>query len=554
MEASQQTNSNNSNNSNNTSNNTNINQQGSAASAKAIEIQLAKYQVPDTVTENGAPAFTTTGDKCLDLFAACVRGTPEGRVIELTDAAWNESPKHTLAISLHNRDCRKNGGKGEKLTTYLQLLWYRVIHPLTYLLNLQVFVEHGYFKDLFILVEMACQRGLQMLGATTWIELEVFAEFLRNDIAALDNAAGNRVPLTLAGKWAPTEKTHYDKKRNGNQAWVLAHLLFPGKKNSEAMMLYRRAISRLRENLKVVERYMAAGQWDKIDFATLPSKAHRLLRKAFTKHVPEQYQQYLDSLKKGEVKINSTGTQPHELVEVYLNEHSVLDGTIEGQWTNILKTLAELGTLDYAIAISDVSGSMSGLPMTVAIALGLVVSLLNSSPFKRKLITFSANPELHTVTGDTLYDMVNSVKNMSWGCNTDLLAVFQLLLNFAGMHQVSAENMPNTLFVFTDMQFDKAEKSDWKTTYQTILDMYTAAGYKVPNIVFWNLRDTKASFPTRADTPGVSLVSGFSADLLKVFMDGDLADMTPLKVMLATIAPYLEKVNVHPAENQKQKL
>jgi len=379
------------------------------------------------------------------------------------------------------------------------------------------------------------------------VELEYFSEWITKDKLALEAKTDlDKIPVTLAAKWAPTEKTHFDKKENGNQAYILAQQLFPGSKGMTAMKKYRKVMSSLRENINVVERLMAAGRWSEINFATLPAKAHRLLRKAFAKHAPEEYQKYLKLLSEGKVKINSTGTQPHELVKTCMAGEN--DQTIEGQWKDLVQKLANAGTLGSALAISDVSGSMSGTPMEVSIAFGILLSELVSEPFKGQLITFSEKPELHQVSGSTLYEKVKDVSKMKWGMNTDLMAVFKLLLNFAKICHVRPKDMVKTLFIFTDMQFDTAESKPWKTTYQNIQDLYVQNGYPVPQIVFWNLRDTAASFPVKADCPGVSLVSGFSSELLKVFLSGDITDMTPMKVMMMALDPYLDLVKVHPQD------
>lgn len=135
--------------------------------------------------------------------------------------------------------------------------------------------------------------------------------------------------------------------------------------------------------------------------------------------------------------IKSTGTQPHELIKPYLSEGTwndtteasepaSLDLTIEGQWKNLINKLAESGHFRRCQAVCDVSGSMSGVPMEVAVALGLVVAELTEEPFKNKLITFSEDPKFHTIKGTSLFDKVKDVKNMEWGGSTDLLKVFEV--------------------------------------------------------------------------------------------------------------------------------
>lgn len=298
---------------------------------------------------------------------------------------------------------------------------------------------------------------------------------------------------------------------------------------------------------------MSEGRWSEIEFGKVPSKAHRQLRKAFGVRASERYQEYLNGLAKGTEKVNVKGTQPHELVTHYLN-NDMFDQVIESQWDTLINKLQQAGSLSKALAVVDVSGSMDGLPMQVSIALGLVVSQLTTPPFTNKCITFSQQPEWHTVNGNNLQEKVKNLKNMSWGYNTNLLAVFTLILEQAKSNHLAPERMIETLFIFTDMQFDSGvsvttwktmsseEKCDWNTTHDTIQLMYNEAGYTMPHIVYWNLRAAKPAIPCTKDTSGVAMVSGFSSDLLKLFMDG--TEFTPEFMMMKAIAPYLDLVQL----------
>lgn len=334
-----------------------------------------------------------------------------------------------------------------------------------------------------------------------------------------------------------------------------------------------------------------------------------------------------------------------------------------GQWKDLIAKLAATGTFKNTQAICDVSGSMEGTPMEVAIALGLVVAELTQEPFRNKLITFHEQPTLHTITGDSLRDRVTSVAGMPWGGNTDLLAVFKLLLT-------EAENNPNAqmvekLFIFSDMQFDEAagvgqytpapaynygvptrhlaadddkeeeeemevdadepvagdtekaeempavvasavsepeipagdavkvaatdetpdkEKKDddgegsedrgfglfddyneinraeriettWATTYESICRMFASTRFAVPKIIFWNLRATHKSFPVQKDEVGTALISGFSAQMMKAFLAGDMVEFSPVSIMNEVLdkyeitpVPQQERVPIHAAQ------
>ena len=509
--------------------------------------------LPDTITENGMRAHSSTGNPLLDFFTQSVRDCEEPIFLGMLRKCMETDPKSTLAMLLHLRDPR--GGKGEKLLSIYACLWLRTYKPRTYLLNLPVMIEHGCFKDILKIVELCNERKVEKLGENNWVELEYFAEILKKDCETFIQQ--EKPTLTLSGKWAPTENTHFDHKKAGRQAKVLACILFPDSKTR--MKEYRKMLGNLRENLRVVERLMCQNRWDEIKFGNVPSKAHRLLRNAFGKKQEERYKEYLSNLSKGKEKINVSGTEPHDLVKNYFNDEE-LDGTIEGQWNELMKKLKESGNLSNSLAVVDVSGSMLGIPILVSISLGIVVSELSTGIFKNKCITFSQKPKLHDIKGSSLFERVNSVKNMEWGMNTDLMAVFDLILEKGK----ETSDMIETLYIFTDMQFDTVDISKstswenqsnwdrqqsnwtWADTYQTICNKYENCGFKVPKIVFWNLRATDPAFPTTKDTPGVALVSGFSPNLLKVFME--LGELNPEIVLQKTLEPYMDLVKLHPLE------
>ena len=66
--------------------------------------------------------------------------------------------------------------------------------------------------------------------------------------------------------------------------------------------------------------------------------------------------------------------------------------------------------------------------------------------------------------------------------------------------------------------------------------MFRVANYRRPNVVFWNLNGQKTTFPVTQNEEGVCLVSGFSADLLKLFLSGGA--ISPLGIMLEAVQPY----------------
>jgi hypothetical protein len=488
---------------------------------KEFSSKYVKYKnVPDTKTENGAPAYSSTGNSLVDFFTKTVRGLDLNTLYSMLYACWSASPTKTVKLIQHLRDPRD--GKGEKLLGQKCLYWLRKYKPKTYILNLSRFAANGYFKDFLQVVESADKDNLPKLGNTTFIELELFAAVLKCD----KEQADQKKPISLCAKWAPSLKTKYHKYAN-----KIACLLFP----KEQQKQYRKLLSQLRECTHILERLECAKRWEEIKFDQVPAVAHKRNKKVFIKHQKERYETYLEQVKKGEKTIKSSGIQPHELLASYRKQGAV-DDTTEAQWKDLVAKLNDKTNLGKSLAICDVSGSMSGTPMEVSIALGLILSQLAKGPFANKVITFSANPTLHAVTGNNLLEKAQSIASMEWGMNTNFYGVFQLLVNIGKTFTLTQDQMPETLFVFTDMQFDQAAQSDTNTVYESGKKLFEENNFKIPKIVFWNFRAATSAFPVKADTAGVALLSGFSAELMKLILEGD--NFTPEAILDRAIAKY----------------
>ena len=481
-------------------------------------------------TWNGDPAHSSSGDPRLDLFfKGFVRGCSEDNLNNMLTVSWCKYPEDTVKLIIHSRDCR--GGKGEKKVSHQGMLWLRKNKPLTYIMNLATYLEHGYFKDLLQLAGFAHDFNLNTLGVTdNYIELEILAEYLKEDIEKMKEGKN----ISLAAKWAPSEGKHFDIKYGF--AEDLANMLFPINQKKE----YRLMLSKLRKQLNIVETLTTQNKWNEIQYSKVPAKAHRLLRKAFLKHAPEQYEEYLDKLRLGKEKINFKGTHPHELVDTYIGGCNYLDQTIEGQWKALVNDIKEKGTLDNTIAISDVSGSMNGLPMSVSIALGVLIAQCCNGTFHNKLISFSEYPQVHELKGETLRDMVQFTSEMDWGMNTNIDKVFQLLLNTAKL--TNSKDMVKNIIIISDMMFDEAISNSKLSAFDRNKKLFEEAGFTLPKVIFWNVNGSISSIPVTKHSSGSILVSGFSAELLKDLINNGF-DTDPIGFLLSVINKYDVKVD-----------
>jgi hypothetical protein len=164
--------------------------------------------------------------------------------------------------------------------------------------------------------------------------------------------------------------------------------------------------------------------------------------------------------------------------------------------------------------------------------------------FKDQFVTFSATPELQKVSG-TLEQRYAQMARSEWGMNTDIQAVFKLILTAGVKHKVPQSEMPTKLLILSDMEFDQCVTTGSSggrygggapasvSAMEMIEKEFAAAGYKVPQIVFWNLNGRAGNSPVTYNKVGAALVSGFSPSIVKSVLGGE--EMTPISIMLKTV-------------------
>lgn len=523
---------------------------------------LAATAEPAASTANGAPAYSTTGDEIVDLFFACARGLEAGRLVTLLANAWALSPLLTLKCIFQTRDCR--GGKGEKQIFRDAWSWLEREHPETARRNIDHIPEYGTYKDLYTVGDTLRPRALRILADTLLRDLLAVGRPVCADASASASAPTHintaSVQITLAAKWAPSENDSYDRKHKimgpllralnaslralpaADQSALCAR--FGNLTNAPTRInkaIYRKCIvTPLRNHLKIVETAMCKVMYDAINYAHVPSRAALLYAKAFNKHDSARYTAYLADVRAGKQKINAR-VHPHEIVQAIMASSNAADTTAyEMQWRVIADRLRDSVKTTNTLALVDVSGSMAGLPMSVSIALGLLLAETATGAFADQMITFSETPSLVEVDRKLpLRERVRLTRDMPWGANTDFIKVFELLLQHARLFKVPARDMPQTLYVFSDMQFDAAMKCkvgddnshdnardnahdnarDNGTPFEIIDKRYRMAGYERPHIVFWNLNGAYTSYPVQCATERVTLLSGFAPEMFKFVYD-----------------------------------
>ncbi|KAJ7549624.1 hypothetical protein O6H91_07G060700 [Diphasiastrum complanatum] len=386
-----------------------------------------------------------------------------------------------------------------------------------------------------------CYRNLYNAVAKT------FADQLKKDMAAVKE--GNTRDISLAAKWCPSLDASYDRKTLLCESIARKFFTkreYPEYVNMEDRVYAYRIRDRLRKEVLVIlhraiqmpEIPMSAKEWGAVNYKRVPSVAMKNYKKLFLTHDEPRFRNHLEDVTQGRAKIAAGAVLPHEIVKEALVEDGDAAVVAELQWNRMVDDLKKKGKLSDSIAVCDVSGSMDGTPMEVCIALGLLVSEISEEPWKGRVITFSSKPQLHVVQGSTLAEKYQFTATMDWGANTNLQAVFDRILDLAQATALPPERMIKRLFIFSDMEFDQASKNPWETDYIVICSKFEAAGYgSPPQVVFWNLRNS-ISNPVIAEQDGVALVSGFSKNLLKCFLEND-GVINPKDIMMDAISHKL---------------
>jgi hypothetical protein len=305
------------------------------------------------------------------------------------------------------------------------------------------------------------------------------------------------------------------------------------------------------QSTNVVETPMCAKTWEKINYSSVPSLAAARYQKAFIKNDGERYNKYVELLKSpiktSEVKINAQAVYPYDVIKSL--KYGVSDVANE-QWKALPNYME--GSNDMILPVVDVSGSMESLVsgskvscMDISVSLGLYISERNEGPFKDYFITFSERPELQKIQGNTLPERYEQLKNSDWGMSTSLESVFSLILDKAVKNNIPESDMPTKVLIISDMEFNAAIDEDGRSlsAIEMVRGKYQKSGYKLPDVIFWNVQSRGNNVPVRFDEKGTALISGFSPAILKSVLGSK--DIDPISIMKQTIdSPRYEKISV----------
>lgn len=537
------------------------------------------------VGENGTLEFTNDGigSQLLAISQLVRGGSPVAIVKKLLADGSPVDVANLFVLMFITRNAR--GGKGEKKLSYDIFLELSKQYPDTAGKLLNFFPHYGYWKDLFHIMELAQADPTVDGDKINETCYDIMAEQLRKDMMTLDE--DNNDTMSLLAKWLPRENSHFDKKLKFVNAF--ASRVFPGSVidarswESSAKAHYRKTLAALTERLKLPEVLLAAQREDEIRFKKLASKATLRLRRVFlneTKNgdtrsdnpkrirLTRRFLKYTvnNGLKGGQL-------MPHEIVSLIIKKHNMSKGeelVLDAQWKSMRESLLkEMEGKDTTrmVPLSDVSGSMSGVPMEVSIALGILISEITHKAFRNLVMTFETKPRWHVLhSSQTIVQKVRSLARAPWGGSTNFEAAYDLLADVVVGSNLTPEDMP-VLIVFSDMQIDQARcsyrsygrhptdkpRSDLtmhemiETKLKVLAD--TLNWKETPNrpIVYWNLRNTDGH-PVDKDTEGAVLLSGFSPSLLKLVMNGTILEETEVEVVQDDGTTKAQKIRATPEQ------
>jgi len=461
-----------------------------------------KKNTEKTTTQNAATTNTTSGNACLDYFfmGAAMRRADKQRIRDLVGSSYAEDPDKTIKITFYIRDIR--GGQGERRVFRIAIEKLAELDERIESLVEEI-PEYGRWDDVFSLLDTQAEEQ-------TW---ETIGKQLIKDLET--------EKTSLLAKWMPSENASSDETQE------LAYRCMD--ELGLSAREYRKMLSKLREEIDVVERKMSNNEWNEINFEHVPSQALFKYRDAFQEHKPNEFAQFLKDVESGEADMNTQTLLPHQIVG------KILDGEQDQYFDTAWDELPYRENIDENILVmADTSGSMeqyqSGFqPMDVSVGLALFFSELLEGPYADTFMSFSKTPKLHEPTGRSITQKVESIRQTGWQQNTDFEAALKVILHTARQNDVDPSEMVDKLLVISDMEFDQARGKHGFGRTQPVNDdsfmekmqrKYNQHGYELPTLVFWNVDSKQDNVPIREDDDiEALLVSGYSPSIMQPLME-----------------------------------
>ena len=486
----------------------------------------------------------------------------------------------------HTRDIID--GKGEYNLTYMMICTWYEFYPELAKFALKCLVDlgdknihqYGSWKDIKYFCDYFKTEYCQYYKNCCEIDKHPLVQYaiklvnkqIRNDYT---NHIANSNDISLAAKWVPREKSRFEWLFHSLATEYFKEYLTTANTDDRKQLAllkcktqYRKMLSLLNKKIDTLQIKQCGNVWSEIDFNKVTSISLSKQKKAFLNikkdgeirypdnndrvNCAEHFNEHVLKSLKGEVEMKGKRVGmadfTKQALELIHKGSQVEKDLLNSQWRD---NSSQTGALGKMIAMVDVSGSMEGDPMNVAIALGIRIA--DKSAIGHRVMTFSSKPTWVNLEpyGDFI-SQVRVIKDANWGMNTNFYAALDLILDAIIQNKMSPIDVQDmVLVVLSDMQMDAGDDCDKQTLYDTMLAKYEAAGirvhgapYKPPHILFWNLRST-SGFPSLSTQPNTSMMSGFSPALLNLFCDQGLEALqtcTPWSLLEKSLANERYKI------------
>ena len=486
-------------------------------------LRFLRKEANKTFTENGAATYESTMSECLDLFATAgaLRNASDEEIITRFMRAFAENRDIAMKTLFFARDIR--GGLGERRFFRLIIRYLAQNYPETVRKNIENISEYGRCDDILSLMDTACEQE-----AIAYIQ-----KTLEEDMEAMQAQES----ISLMAKWLPSVNASSAETRR------LAKKITRSMGMTEVS--YRKMLSSLRAYINIIENNLREKDYT-FEYEKQPSKALFKYRKAFARNDKDRYSEFIKRAV-SDPSVMHTGTlTPYDIVSriissqviTYYNvqktpltedERKVLDVT----WNALENYVGS----DNTLVVVDGSGSMytgfTALPAAVAQSLGIYFAEHNKGAFRNHFITFSSRPKLVEIKGSDITEKVNYCMSFNECANTNIEATFDLIIDTAVRNHLKQSSMPERIIIISDMEFDWCAASADLTNFEAAKKKFEAAGYKLPQVVFWNVNSRGRQQPVTKNEQGVILVSGMSAQIFSMLTEDKL---DPYSFMMSVLS------------------
>ena len=492
-------------------------------------------------TENGAVGYKSTGSILTDLNfrTSSMRNKITDSDMEIFVQAMNIDLEYAIKWLFFARDVR--GGMGERDVFQKLYMKYAELYPVEAKATLRLIADFGRWKDVIDIIDMDSDNKL---GGMELVK-DTFLEDIHNCMAGKS--------ISLLAKWMPSINASIKARRQAKRFTKYFELSYAA---------YRKMLSKLRVYLDVTEVKTCGNRWGEIDYNKVSSNANKRYTNAFKRHDGERYIDHctkaMDTASNPDVKMNASVLYPHEIWSKYshnvnqqkydfccyykdVNPASIdEDVALEAMWKN----LADMGECGNTMVVVDGSGSMTCTspykvkPIDVSRSLGVYFAERCKGEFNNILIEFSSQPKLIDLNGcNSLKDKIVEMSKYDDCTNTDIEAVFMLILQTAINSNMKQSDMPDRILIVSDMEFDDATSTThyvygMKALFDDLAIRFEKYGYKLPKLVFWNVCSRTNTIPMTENEMGVILVSGYSPNILGMVMSDQTDPWLALKEKL----------------------